>query len=63
MLAKSLVNGCVRVAPAFDSHLLICQRTLLGKPQAVFPMTRKTESLCSGMKQYFNPPHKVIPQG
>lgn len=71
MLARRLVNGVLfstpfsaaRVVPASDSHLLTCQRTLLGKPQAVFPTTRKAESICSGMKQYFNLPHKVIPKG
>lgn len=71
MLAKHLnrtffsreVLGRVLVVPASESHLLASQITLLGKPRAVFPMTRKTENICSGMKQYFNLRSKVISKG
>lgn len=44
-----------------ESHLLTAQVTPLGTLRAVIPRTRKTENIHRGMKQYFNPPSKIIP--
>lgn len=44
-------------------YLLTAQITPLGKPRAVIPMTRKTENIHRGKKQYFNLPSRVIPKG
>ena len=44
-------------------YLLTGQITPLGKPRAVIPMTRKTENIHRGKKQYFNLPSRVIPKG
>ena len=44
-------------------YLLTAQTTRLGKPREVIPMTRKTENIHRGKKQYFNLPSRVIPKG